>query len=75
MTRYDPAFAPRSTTMKGVMLNSVSAPALLSHGVEVVPAPVTMDDLRGMVDRTFDAVVAGVDVGSGDIVVTRTAAS
>ena len=43
MTRYDPAFAPRSSTIHGVLLNSTSIPALLSHGVEIVPAPCDTD--------------------------------
>lgn len=57
MTRFDPAFAPRSTTVRGVLLNSTSMPALLSHGVEIVPAPVTMADLRGLVSE--EIVVTG----------------
>lgn len=45
MVRYDPAFVPRSTTIRGVLLNSTSMPALLSHGVAIVPAPVSLEEV------------------------------
>lgn len=45
---FDPAFTPRSTSFRGVLMNSVSTPALAAHGFPMAPPSLTQADIAAM---------------------------
>lgn len=80
MAPYDPAFAPRSSSLRGILLNTVCEPALTkAHGIPIVRTIMDHEAeamrqpsgiLPGVVDldgqAADDWIVRGLDLGARD---------